>query len=180
MGWVKTYAGAVFTSGPGFTQQPGASSNFLDAETGTAAIPGSYSATFTLSQPETWQSGVVAATNNPNQTTLTWTASTESGGTIAQYLVERCQGTGCGNFVQIGTTTTTSYNDSGLTASTSYSYRVRAEDTSGTLGPYSSVVFITIPATIPSLPGNLMATTVPLTEIDLSWVASTETNGCDQ
>ena len=111
MGWVKTYESTVFTSGPGFTQQPGASSNFLDAETGTAATPGSYSATFTVSQPETWQSAVVAATNNPNQTTLTWTASTESGGTIAQYLVERCQGTGCNNFVQIGTTTTTSYSD---------------------------------------------------------------------
>ena len=177
MGWVKVSAGAVFTSGPGFTQQPGASSNFLDAESGTAAAPGVYNATFTLNSPQTWQSAVVAANNNPNQTTLTWTASTESGGTIAQYLVERCQGTGCGNFVQIGTTTTTNYSDSILTASTSYSYRVRAQDTAGTLGPYSAVVFITIPATIPSLPGNLVATTVPPTEIDLSWMASTETNG---
>ena len=177
MGWVKVSAGAVFTSGPGFTQQPGASSNFLDAESGTAAVPGVYNATFTLNSPQTWQSAVVAANNNPNQTTLTWTASTESGGTIAQYLVERCQGTGCGNFVQIGTTTTTNYSDLILTASTSYSYRVRAQDTAGTLGPYSAVVFITIPATIPSLPGNLVATTVPPTEIDLSWMASTETNG---
>ncbi len=177
MGWVKVSAGATFTSGPGLMQQPGASSNFLDAESGTAAVPGVYNATFTLNTPQTWQSAVVAANNNPNQTTLTWTASTEIGGTIAQYLVERCQGAGCGNFVQIGTTTTTSYNDSGLTASTSYSYRVRAQDSSGNLGPYSSVVFITTPATIPSLPGNLTATTASLTEIDLSWVASTENDG---
>ncbi len=177
MGWVKVSAGATFTSGPGFTQQAGASGPFLDAESGIAAAPGSYSATFTLNTPQTWQSAVVAANNNSNQTALTWTASTESGGTIAQYLVERCQGTGCSTFIQIGTTTTISYNDTGLTAATSYSYRIRAQDTGGNDGPYSSVVSITTPPTIPSLPGNLTATSPSQTEIDLAWVASTENNG---
>jgi len=177
MGWVKVSAGATFTSGPGFVQQPGASSNFLDAESGTAATPGTYDATFTISSAQTWQSAVVAANNHSNQTTLTWTASTENGGTIAEYLVERCQGAGCNNFVQIGTTTTTSYNDDGLAVSTTYSYRVRAQDTMGNLGPYSSVVSIATPPTIPSLPGNLTATSPSQTEIDLAWVASTETNG---
>ena len=177
MGWVKVSAGAVFTSGTGFTQQPGASSNFLDAESGTAAAPGVYNATFALNTSQTWQSDIVAANNNSNQTTLSWTASTENGGTIAEYLVERCQGTGCTSFVQVGTPAGTSYNDNGLTASASYSYRVRAEDTSGNIGPYSSVVSITTPPTIPSLPGNLTVTTSSLTEIDLSWVQSTETNG---
>ncbi|MGB8887736.1 MAG: Ig-like domain-containing protein [Candidatus Korobacteraceae bacterium] len=177
MGWVKVSAGATFMSGPGFIQQPGASSNFLDAESGTAATPGAYDATFTLNAAQTWQSAIVAANNHSNQTTLTWTPSTENGGTITEYLMERCQGTGCNNFVQIGTTTTTSYNDDGLTASTSYNYRLRAEDSNGNLGPYSSVVSITTPSIIPSLPGNLTSTTPSQTEIDLSWVASTETNG---
>ena len=177
MGWTKVSAGATFTSGPGFVPQPGASSNFLDAESGTASTPGSYAATFTISAPQTWQSAVVAANNHSNQTTLSWTASTEYGGIIADYLVERCQGTGCNNFAQIGITPTTSYNDDGLTASTSYSYRLRAEDTNNNLGPYSSVVSITTPPVIPSLPGNLTATSPSQTEIDLSWVASTETNG---
>ena len=171
LGWCS------FTSGPGFVQQPGASSNFLDAESGTAGTPGSYDATFTLSSAQTWQSAVVAANNHSNQTTLTWTASTESGGTIAEYLIERCQGAGCNNFSQVGTATTTSYNDDGLNASTAYSYRLRAEDTQGDLGPYSSVVSLTTPPIIPSLPGNLTATSPSQTEIDLSWVASTETNG---
>ena len=177
MGWVKVSAGAVFTSGTGFTQQPGASSNFLDAESGTAAAPGVYNATFGLNTSQTWQSDIVAANNNPNQTTLSWTASTENGGTIAQYLVERCHGAGCASFAQIGTSTNTAYNDTGLTASTSYSYRVRAEDTSGNIGPYSVVVTDQTPATIPSLPGNLTETSPSNTEIDLSWVASTESGG---
>ena len=72
---------------------------------------------------------IAAVGYNPNQTTLSWTASTETGGTIANYLVERCQGAGCTNFVQIGTTTGTTYNDIGLMGGTVYSYRVRAQDT---------------------------------------------------
>ena len=177
MGWVKVSAGATFTSGPGFVQQPGASSNFLDAESGAASTAGSYAATFTISSAQTWQSAVVAANNHSNQTALTWTASTEYGGIIAEYLVERCQGVGCNNFAQIGMTPTTSYDDDGLTASTNYSYRLRAEDTNNNLGPYSSVVTIATPPVIPSLPGDLTATSPSQTEIDLSWVASTETNG---
>jgi uncharacterized membrane protein len=176
-GFVKVSASAVFSPGTGFTQQPGASLVNLDAETGLAAIPATYDATWTLNQSQTWQAAVVAAANNPNQTTLTWTASTETGGTIAGYFVERCQGTGCNNFAQIGSTTTTTYNDTGLTASTNYSYRVRAEDTNGNFGPYSSVVFVTTPAPIPSLPGDLTATSPSNTEIDLSWTASTEAGG---
>ncbi len=177
LGWVKVSAGATFTSGPGFIQQPGASSNFLDAESGIAATAGMYDATFTISSAQTWQSAVVAAYNHTNQTTLTWTASTDSNGTIAQYLIERCQNAGCNNFAQIGTSTTTTYNDDGLTPAASYSYRLRAEDTMGNLGPYSSVVSILVPPVIPSLPGDLTASSPSQTEIDLAWVASTETTG---
>ena len=177
IGFTKVSAGANFQAGTGFTQQAGASSNFLDAESGLAVAPGTYAATFTIDSAQTWQAAVVAVSNNPNQTTLSWTASTEIGGTISQYLVERCSGTGCNSFTQVGTTTSTSYSDTGLTGSTSYSYRVRAQDTNGIDGPYSSVVSLTTPPANPSLPGNLTATSPSNTAIDLSWTASTETGG---
>jgi hypothetical protein len=177
VGFVKTYGVEGFIAGLGFTLQSAATVANLTAETGPAATPGSYDATFTASVHGSWQSVVGAVTNNPNQTTLSWTASTETGGTISQYLVERCQGAACTSFAQIGTSVTTTYNDTGLTASTSYSYRVRAEDTASTLGPYSSVVTVTTPAQIPSLPGNLTATATSGTEINLAWDESTETGG---
>ena len=120
---------------------------------------------------------MVAVSNSPNQTSLSWTASTETGGTISEYLVERCTGAGCTSFAQIGTTANTSYNDTGLTASTSYSYRVRAQDTNGNDGSYSSVVTVNTPAAIPSLPGDLTAISPSATAINLSWIASTETGG---
>ncbi len=70
------------------------------------------------------------------QVILNWTASTGNLG-LSGYLVER-QGPGSTNFVQIGTTTGTSYSDAGLTANTNYHYRVRATDGAGDRGPYSN------------------------------------------
>ncbi len=160
IGFAKVSAGASFAAGSGFTQQGTASSNFLDAETGPAATPGTYTATLTLNTSQSWQSAVVAAANNPNQASLSWTAATESGGTISNYLVERCQGVGCTNFAQIGPTTVAGFNDTGLSPSTSYSYRVRAEDTTNTVGPYSTVATLVTPGTTtsaPSAPGSLSA-----------------------
>jgi len=73
-----------------------------------------------------------------NAIDLIWTASIDSLG-ITNYLVER-QGPGSTNFVQIGTTAVPSYSDTGVTANTNYSYRVRAQDGGGHVGPYSTVV----------------------------------------
>ncbi|PYU69372.1 MAG: hypothetical protein DMG49_13490, partial [Acidobacteria bacterium] len=56
-----------------------------------------------------------------SQINLSWTASTDNVG-VTGYMVERCTGAACSNFAQIVTPTTTTFNDSGLAASTSYSY----------------------------------------------------------
>jgi IPT/TIG domain/Fibronectin type III domain len=175
--FLKVSAGATFTAGNSFTLQTTAVYNFLAGESGPAATPSSYDATFTINTPQTWQSAVVAVANNPNQTTLSWTASTETGGIIGSYLVWRCASVGCTNFAQVGTTTTTSFNDTGVTPATSYSYEVQAEDTSNSIGPFSSVVTIVTPATIPSLPGDLTTTTVSTSQINLAWSAAVETGG---
>ena len=80
--------------------------------------------------PPSDPSGLVATAVSPSQINLTWTAAIDNSGSTG-YRVERCQGIGCTNFVQIATTTTNSYSDTGLTAGTSYSYRIRAVDNSG-------------------------------------------------
>jgi hypothetical protein len=148
IGFAKSSIGETWTAGTGFTTQVGASSNYLDAESGLAATPGVYAATFAINAAATWQSAVVAVSpsasaGNPNQVNLTWTTSTETGGTISAYLVERCQGVGCTTFSQIGTTTLLTYNDTNVTNGTSYTYRVRASDAFNIDGPYSSTVSIT-------------------------------------
>ena len=75
-----------------------------------------------------------------------WNASAESGGSISQYSIERCTGLGCSNFSQIATTSGTSYTDTSAAAGTTYNYRVRAQDSNGFYGPYSTVVTASIPA----------------------------------
>ena len=72
-----------------------------------------------------------------NQINLSWAASSDNAGVVG-YLVERQALSGT-NFVQIATPASTSYNDTGLTPNTNYSYRVRATNTVGHVGPYSNV-----------------------------------------
>ena len=72
-----------------------------------------------------------------SQVNLSWTASTDNVG-VTGYLVER-QDPGSTNFVQVGTSAGTSYNDTGLAAGSSYRYRIRAMNAAGNLSEYSGV-----------------------------------------
>src|SRR6185503_4159607 len=94
------------------------------------------------------------------------------------YRVERCLGSGCANFAQIATPAGTSFSDTGLTVSTSYSYRVRAVDAANNLGVFSNTSSATTPDTTPpSAPGTLTSNAVSSTQIDLSWSAATDDVG---
>jgi hypothetical protein len=73
--------------------------------------------------------------------TLSWTAATDSESGLANpaYKIERApESAGYpGTWAQIGTSNTTSYVDSGLSAATKYYYRVRATDSVGNNSSYS-------------------------------------------
>ncbi len=92
--------------------------------------------------PPSTPTGLSATTAGATQINLAWTASTDNVA-VTGYRVERCQGAGCTGFVQIDTPTATSFNDTGLAAATSYSYRVRANDAAGNLSGYSNVASAT-------------------------------------
>lgn len=70
------------------------------------------------------------------QITVNWAGSLDNVG-VTGYRVERCQGSGCTTFTQVGTPTGTTFSDAGLTAGAIYSYRVRATDAAGNLSLYS-------------------------------------------
>ncbi|HUI75034.1 MAG TPA: fibronectin type III domain-containing protein, partial [Candidatus Acidoferrum sp.] len=92
--------------------------------------------------PPSAPTALTATAASSSQINLSWTASTDNVG-VTGYRVERCQGASCSNFSQIATPPGTSYDDTGLTASTPYSYRVRATDAAGNLSSYSSVATAT-------------------------------------
>src|SRR6266702_472772 len=133
---------ATFTTGPGtgFTSRLLTSPDGDIAEDRMVTATGSYSATTAALSPAgpwvmqmvafrtplgsvvspTAPGNLTATAASTTQIDLSWTASTETGGTISQYLIERCTGATCSNFLQVGTSTTTTFNDTGLLASTTY------------------------------------------------------------
>jgi chitodextrinase len=128
--------------------------------------------------PPSVPANLTATAASSSQINLSWSASTDNAG-VTGYRVERCQGAGCLNFAQIATPSGTTFNDSGLALSTSYSYRVRATDAAGNLSSYSSISSATTKGDTspPSAPANLAAAAASSTQINLSWTASTDNVG---
>ncbi|MBI2930901.1 MAG: fibronectin type III domain-containing protein [Planctomycetes bacterium] len=80
--------------------------------------------------PPTTPTGLAATSASSTQINLSWTASTDSGGSgLAGYKIERS--TDNINFSEITTTAGTTYSNTGLTTGTTYYYRVRAYDGAG-------------------------------------------------
>jgi C1A family cysteine protease len=86
--------------------------------------------------------GLAASTVSSSQIDLTWTDNT---GDETGFKIERCMGVGCSDFSQIATAgaDVTSYSNTGLTASTSYSYRVRAFNVGGDSGYSETATAVT-------------------------------------
>jgi uncharacterized repeat protein (TIGR01451 family) len=110
--------------------------------------------------PPTPPTNLTATSISQTQINLAWTASSDTVG-VTGYKVERCQGATCTNFVEIATPTGTTYNNTGLTAGTTYRYRVRATDAAANLSGYSNIatqatqgVPNTPPTAIISAPAN--------------------------
>ncbi|MEC0229497.1 discoidin domain-containing protein [Paenibacillus alba] len=73
-----------------------------------------------------------------NQINLSWTASTDNIG-VAGYDIYR-------DGAVVGTTAAKTFSDTGVKASTSYSYTVKAKDSAGNTSPASNTATVTTPA----------------------------------
>src|SRR5467141_707197 len=181
---ISTPTGTTF-SDTGLTAS--ASYSYRVRATDAAGNLSLYSSTATASTmagpdtiPPSAPTNLTATPSSATQINLVWTASTDNVG-VTGYMVERCAGAGCSNFAQIATPTATTFSDMGLTASTSYSYRVRATDAAGNFSAYSSTASVSTPAppdtTPPTAPTNLTAIAATATRINISWTASTDNVG---
>jgi hypothetical protein len=118
--------------------------------------------------PPAVPANLTAAGVSSSQISLAWTdnSNNETG-----FKIERCLGATCSNFAQIATVgaNVASYSDTGLSASTSYSYRVRASNSAGD-SDYSNTTSATTQAasSLPAAPSGLTAT-ASATQINLTW-----------
>ena len=87
--------------------------------------------------PPSVPANLVGSVASPTQINLSWTASTDSAG-VAGYNVFR-------NGSKIGTTANPSYQDTGLSVGTSYTYAVSAYDTAGNTSAQSATVSVSTP-----------------------------------
>ncbi len=116
------------------TQSWNASNYWVDVVFNDSAGPGPVDTT-----PPTAPTNLTASAAGSTAIALIWTASTDNVG-VTGYRVERCTGTTCTDFAEIASVTGTSAEDTGLTASTTYRYRVRATDAAQNLSPFSAIV----------------------------------------
>jgi chitodextrinase len=125
--------------------------------------------------PPSVPTGLAAGTVTETSVALTWNASTDTGGSgLAGYDIYR-------GATKVGSSTTASYTDTGLTAGTAYSYTVRAKDNAANISNPSSALSVTTKTggdlIAPSVPTGLAAGTVTETSVALSWNASTDNVG---
>ena len=121
------------------------------------------------SQPPTAPANLAAGTVTSSQVPLSWSASSDDQG-VAGYRVFR-------GAAQVGEAPGTSFTDTTVAASTSYTYTVKAYDAAGNVSPASEPLSVTTPAgdtTPPSV--SLLA---PAPEATLSGTATLEASASD-
>jgi chitodextrinase len=117
-------------------------------------------------------SGLSAAAVSTSQINLSWSPSTDNVG-VAGYYVYR-------DGSQVGSTSSTSYADLGLTPGSNHSYAVKAFDAAGNVSVASnsaSATTQTADTTPPTTPSNLAATVIDSAQVNLTWSASTDNVG---
>ncbi|MCW5521231.1 fibronectin type III domain-containing protein, partial [Aureitalea sp. L0-47] len=102
---------------------------------------------------------------------LSWTASTDNVGVTGYDVYEGVN--------LLGSTAGTTFNVTGLSMATLYTFTVVAKDAAGNLSaPSAPLDVTTMSDTIaPSAPTNLTASNTTQTTTDLSWTASTDNVG---
>jgi chitodextrinase len=125
-------------------------------------------------QAPTVPTGLASSNVTSSNATISWTASTDNVG-VTGYKIYR-------GGTQVGTSTSTSFTDSNLSASTAYSYTIAAYDAAGNTSAQSAAQTVTTSALTtdtqpPSVPSNLVASNITSSGATISWTASTDNVG---
>jgi len=131
------------------------------------------SATQTLNIVPNAPTGLKATSASPTQINLSWSPPSNNGGpSVTSYKIE--VKIGGGSYSTLANTAATSYSHAGLTTGTTYTYRVSAINSVGTSATSNEA------SAVPSktyTPTSLTAIAVSPTQINLSWIAPSETFG---
>lgn len=118
----------------------------------------------TTGDPPVAPSGLKVVEMTKNSVKISWTDNSDN---ETGFKIERK--TGSGSFTQVGTTSanTVTYSNTGLSTSTTYTYRVRAYNGSGD-SAFSSEISV-VPTEAPLAPTNLIVTSTSGGAVTLAW-----------
>jgi chitodextrinase len=143
----------------------------LNAQIAELAVFGTSTGTDT--QAPSTPSGLASSNITSTSANLTWNASTDNVG-VTGYEVYR-------NGSLLTAVTGTSASVSGLTASTTYAFKVRAKDAANNFSAFTTDVNVTTSAgtdtQAPSTPSGLASSNVTSSSVNLSWTGSTDNVG---
>ena len=173
---LDTTSTTTIAAGTGFTQRASVNNKDLATQDRVQTVAGSIASTQTFGaahrysaimvafrpvapdiQAPTTPTGVVAQVVNASQVNLSWTASTDNVG-VTGYKIYR-------DGVQVGTSTATNFQNTDLTANTSYTYTVAAYDLAGNTSAQSAGVNATTPAVDNTPPSVSMSAPLPGTTV---------------
>ena len=124
-------------------------------------------------QAPTAPTNLVASNTTQTTTDLSWGASSDNVGVTGYDVYQGA--------ALIASVPGLTYQVTGLTAGTSYSFSVRAKDAAGNISGESNIVNVTtdvfVDSTPPSTPTNLTVSNTTQTTTDLNWTASTDNVG---
>ncbi len=121
--------------------------------------------------PPTAPSGASAEATSSVTVDVSWQAASDPESGVVEYTIYR-DGT------SVGTSTTTTFTESGLAPGTTYVYEISATNGVGLKGPLGGPAQVTTPVAIdttpPSVPQNLAASGITEVQVTLSWSASAD------
>ena len=115
--------------------------------------------------PPNAPSNLQASTASSSQINLTWNDNSNN---ETQFRIERRIGSGAYVFLVNKAAGSTSHSDGGLSSNTTYTYRVRAENSFGN-SAFSNEASATTQEGLPNTPTNLIATAISTSQINLTW-----------
>lgn len=131
---------------------------------GTTKVYSNFSAMASAKPTLTTPTSVTASSTSYNTLKTSWAAVSGASG----YEVYRSTSS-TGTFTFIGSTTSTSYSNAGLTTNTSYYYKIKAYRMVGTTKVYSGYSGVVSAKPIPSVPGNFTSINLNATSIKVTW-----------
>lgn len=124
----------------------------------------------TDTQAPTAPTNLASSNITESSVSLSWTASTDNIA-VTGYDVYK-------NGTLLATTTSTSYSVTGLAASTTYTFYIKAKDAAGNVSSASSTLSVTTTASTdtqaPTVPTGLASSSLTSSSFTLSWTASTD------